>query len=120
MKRILAVVLLAVAITGCNSWERTTFQTLSASKATIDNAQAQYESKAIAQNACSYAIINDAKASQAVAVNSFLTYEQVKNSKGDLTSAETIVNTKLTALIPLVAQVTSLLSNPAAACGGAK
>lgn len=119
MKRYLLIPLLLIAA-GCNSWERTTFQTLSASKATIDNAQAQYEAKAIAQNACSYAIINDAKAGQTVAVNSFLTYEQVKNSKGDLAAAEAIVNAKLTALVPLVAQVTSLLSNPAAACGGTK
>jgi hypothetical protein len=118
---ILATVLLAMLAAGCNSWERTTFQTLSASKATIDNAQAQYESKAIAQNQCSYAVINDAKAAQTVAVNGFLGYEQVKQAKGDIVTAEAAVNTQLVKLVPLVAQVTALLSNPAAPCtGGAK
>lgn len=120
MKRYLLIPLLLIAA-GCNTWERTTFQALSASKATIDNAQAQYESKAIAQNSCSYAVINDAKASQVIAVNGFLAYEQVKTAKGDIVTAEATVNTELASLVPLVAQVTALLSNPAASCtGGAK
>jgi FKBP-type peptidyl-prolyl cis-trans isomerase len=119
MKKLIAVILFTVAVTGCNNWERTTFQTLSASKATIDNAQAQYEAKAIAQTTCAYAIINDAKASQTVAVNGFLAYEQVKTAKGDIATAEATVTTELVALVPLVAQVTSLLSNPAAPCTGA-
>jgi FKBP-type peptidyl-prolyl cis-trans isomerase len=120
MKRILVLSLL-VLVAGCNTWERTTFQALSASKATIDNAQAQYEAKAIAQNQCSYAVINDAKASQVIAVNGFLAYEQVKTAKGDIATAEATVNTELASLVPLVAQVTALLSNPAAPCtGGAK
>lgn len=121
MKKILAAILLTLAVAGCNSWERTTFQTLSASKATIDNAQAQYESKAIAQTSCAYSIINDAKASQVIAVNGFLGYEQVKNAKGDIATAEATVAAELASLVPLVAQVTALLSNPAAPCtGGAK
>ena len=120
MKRYLLIPLLLIAA-GCNTWERTTFQTLSASKATIDNAQAQYEAKAIAQTTCAYSIINDAKASQTVAVNGFLVYEQVKTAKGDIATAEATVSTELASLVPLVAQVTALLSNPAAPCtGGAK
>lgn len=119
MKRYLLIPLLLI-VAGCNNWERTTFQTLSASQATINNAQAQYESKAIAQTTCAYSIINDAKASQVIAVNGFLGYEAVKSAKGDLVTAEATVNTELASLVPLVAQVTALLSNPAAPCGGGK
>lgn len=130
MKRLLGIgggggylmgLLVLMLCAGCNTWERTTFQTLSASQATINNAQAQYEAKAIAQNQCSYSVINDAKASQVIAVNGFLGYEAVKNAKGDVATAEVTVTAELANLVPLVAQVTALLSNPSAPCtGGAK
>ncbi|MFL6427890.1 MAG: hypothetical protein ACJ71S_06570 [Acidobacteriaceae bacterium] len=118
MKRILSAVLLALAITGCNSWERNTFNTLSASKAVLDTAQSDYESKTIAQTTCAYSIINDGKAAQTAAVNALLTYEGLKASKGSLTAQEAVVTADLVALAPLVVQVQSLISNPAGACGG--
>ena len=118
LKYWLIIPTLLILVAGCNSWERTTFQTLSASKATIDNAQAQYESKAIVQNQCAYAVINDAKAAQVVAVNGFLDYEKVKAAKGDVATAEATVTGELTSLAPLVAKVAAMVQNPSTCVGG--
>lgn len=122
-KRVLALVatVLIPILSACNTWERTTFQTLSASKATIDAAQAQYEAKAIVQNGCTYSVINDGKAAQTAAVDAMVTYEQFKTTKGDLAAQEAIVTADLVKLVPLVAQVQALISNPSAPCiGGGK
>jgi hypothetical protein len=115
---ILATVLLAMLAAGCNSWERNTFNTLAASKAVLDTAQADYEAKTIPETKCAYAIINDGKAAQTVAVNGMLTYEQLKAAKGNVTAQEVVVTSDLVALAPLVIQVQALISNPATACGG--
>jgi hypothetical protein len=118
MKRSLLLIPILVAVLGCNTWERNTFNTLAASKAVIDTAQSDYEAQTIPQTKCAYAIINDGKAAQTVAVNGMVTYEQQKGAKGNLTAQEAVVTTDLLALAPLVIQVQSLISNPAAACGG--
>src|SRR5882762_10059691 len=50
MKRIAVSALILFAVmfqTGCSSFERTTFQTLAASKAVIDQAQVDYEARTI-------------------------------------------------------------------------
>jgi len=117
MKRSLFTVLI-ILLAGCNSWERTTFQTLSASKATLDNAHAQYEARAIPQTKCAYALINNGNAAQAVAVNGFLDYKKVKDAKGDVAGQEAIVTGELASLAGLVVQVEALVSNPASSCGG--
>lgn len=104
---------------GCNSFERDTFNSLSASKAVIDQAQADYTAKTIPENKCSYAIINDAKAAQTVAVNSMLVYETEKAAGHNLDAQEAAVTQDLAAIIPIVAQVKVLYTNPAS-CTGAK
>jgi hypothetical protein len=119
MKRILAAVLLTLAVAGCNTWERNTFNTLAASKAVVDTAQADYEAKTIPQSTCAYTAINDAKAAQTVAVNAMVVYEQLKSSKGNLTAQEAIVTTDLVALAPLVVQIQTMVANPTAPCTGA-
>jgi len=116
MKRSLFLVLILLA--GCNSWERTTFNTLATSKAVLDTAQKDYEAGTIPQTKCAYALINDGKAAQTVAVNAMIAYEGVKSAKGNLTAQEVIVTGDLGTLAPLVIEVQSLVSNPAAQCGG--
>lgn len=121
LPRMLSAVLIAgtlVMASGCNSWERNTFNTLATSKAVLDTAQADYEAKTIPQTGCSYGIINDGKAAQTVAVNAMVAYENLKAQKGNLAAQEAIVVSDLVALTPLVVQVQSLISNPAGACGG--
>jgi PBP1b-binding outer membrane lipoprotein LpoB len=118
MKRILALAILALCVTGCTDFERSTFQTLSASKAVIDTAQADYEARTIPHNTCSYTIINDAKAVQISAVNSMVVYENEKAAKVDLTAQTQVVTDTLLKLPPVIAQVKTLYSNPN--CGGSK
>jgi hypothetical protein len=118
MKKIFILAALAFACVGCTDFERATFNTLSSSKAVIDQTQADYESKTIPHTQCAYSLINNAKAAQTVAVDAFLDYESIKNAGKDVTAQTQVVSQDLVALAPLVVQVKSLVSNPTAACGG--
>lgn len=119
MKRILACLALATCLiaTGCDGFERANFKTLSASKAVIDTAQADYEARTIPHNACSYAIINDAKGVQTVAVNALFAYDAVAKAGTDVSAQTVAVTTSLLQLAPLVVKVQGLISNPST-CGG--
>ena len=118
--RIAAALMLCACLTACDSFERSTFKTLSASQAVINQAQADYEARTIPKNACSYSIINDAKAAQTTAVNAMVVYEQEKVVKGDLTAQTAIVASTLGQLPNLIGEVKSLYSNPASLCGPGK
>ena len=114
---------LALMVFGCNTWERTTFKTLSASKAVIDQAKADYRSGAIPVTKCSYALINQATAADSLVVTGFQTYEQEKQSRAAATvlaDQQAVVEGLLTQLAPLVADIAMLKSNPVAACAGVK
>lgn len=115
-----AALMLCLCLTACDSFERATFKTLSSSKAVIDQAQADYEARVIPKNACSYAIVNDAKASQNAAVEAMVVYEQEKVVKGDLTAQTAVVVAELGKLPALIGEVKSLYSNPASLCGPGK
>lgn len=116
MNKILVLAALALCCVGCNDFERTTFNTLSASKAVIDQTQADYEAKTIPHTQCAYSLINNAKAAQSVAVNAFLDYENIKAAGNDLNTQTSVVVADLANLAPLVVQVKTLVSNPAGAC----
>lgn len=116
MKKILALAVLALCVTGCTDFERSTFQTLSTSKAVIDTAQADYEARTLPHNTCSFTIINDAKAAQTTAVNAMVIYEEEKAAKADLTAQTAVVTSTLLQLPALIVQVKGLYSNPN--CGG--
>lgn len=110
MKRILILITLTVAcfaMTACSDWERTAFQTLSASKATIDGAQSAYEARTIPHTECVFGIINKAKAAQTLAVDAMMTYETAKESTGS-TAAQNVVTTDLEQLAPIVASIGTL------------
>jgi hypothetical protein len=118
MKKILLLSLVCLGLTACDSFERNTFNTLSSSKAVIDQTQADYEAKTIPHTQCAYSLINNAKAAQTVAVEAFLDYENIKAAGKDLNAQTAVVVTDLANLAPLVIQVKTLVSNPASACGG--
>lgn len=110
-----ALLLGLLPLSGCNDWERNTFNTLSSSKAVLDEAQADYEARKLPKTACTKSVIEDGKAAQTVAVNAMLEYERVKTD-----GAKESVIADLAGLAPLVVKVQSLISNPAAVCGGAQ
>ena len=118
--RLLAALTLCLCLAGCTDFERSSFQTLSASKAVIDQGQADYEARVIPKNACSYAIINDAKAVQNSAVAAMVVYEQEKVVKGDLTAQTAVVVAELGRLPALIGEVKSLYSSPSSLCGTGK
>lgn len=113
------LVLGCLFLTGCTNFERDTFNSLSASKAVIDGAQADYTSGKIPQTSCSFALINDAKASQTVAVNAMLVYEGEKNAGQDTLNQANIIELDLGTIVPLIAEVKMLYVNPAACAKGA-
>ena len=115
MKRftILASLALALlAVVGCTNWERTAYQTLAASKATINQAQADYEvGTSIPHNASAYKAINTAKDVQTVAVNALVTYESLKANNGTtdaLAKAQADVATALGQLPTIIQSVKAL------------
>lgn len=118
MKRFIALAIIMLSVTGCTSFERDAFNTLSSSKAVLDTAQADYEARTIPKTACAYSLINNGKAAQAVAVTALQDYHNIAAAKGNVGAAQATVVADLAALAPLVVQVQALISNPAAACGG--
>ena len=120
-----AMLTLAFAV-GCQNWERTTFQALSASKTTLDSAQAAYEVSAstgicptpsaitpacIPHTAAAYKTITDAKVLQKGAVDAMVVYEELKaaNAAPDaLAKAEADVEVALAALSTITGDVKSL------------
>lgn len=118
-----ALLLLCALCLGCNSWESTTFKTLSASKVVIDQAHKDYEAGVIPHNGCAYALINQARAADSLAVNAFQVYEQEKQSSAAqtvLADQQTVVAGELAQLAPLISDIALLKSNPIAACAGVK
>lgn len=111
---LLVLGLAMLSLTGCSSFERNTFNSLSASKAVIDTAQKDYTAGTIKQTACTYAVINDAKAAQTVAVNSMLVYETAKNAGN-----EASVQLAVADIIPIIAEIKTLYTNPAGCSTGA-
>jgi hypothetical protein len=108
-----STVAIAILLAGfaCSNWERQTYQSLAASKAVVDQAQADYESGALPKTAVSFAAINEAKAGQVAAVQSLAAYEGIKANKGSttaLTSSQATVNATLAALPNLIAAVKAL------------
>jgi hypothetical protein len=100
---------MAIGVVGCTNWERTTFQSLAASKAVIDQAQADYESGTLLpHDKAAYEAVNAAKLAQTTAVNAMVAYENVKASGGSstaLTTAQNVVIAALAEIPPLIAAI---------------
>ena len=102
-KLLLASVSLLIFVTGCSSFERTTFQTLSATKVTLDQAQVDYEAGTlIPHNKAAFTAITAAKLADVNAVDAMVTYEQLKATgatTSTLNQAQAVVVSAL-AVIP--------------------
>ena len=114
LARLSVFLALPLLLAGCTNFERDTFNALATSKGVIDQAQADYVAKTIPQTPCTYAVINDAKAAQTIAVDSMLVYEQEKAAGTNLSAQEAAVTVDLGQIVPLVAQIKTLYSNPSA------
>lgn len=120
-KKLASLALVLLVLAGCSDWERTTFQTLSASQAVINQAQTDYEARTIPHTTATFNVINEAKAVQTTAVQSMVTYENVKAAKGTataLSAQQQIVATALTQLPPLIASIKALYSTTKTVTGG--
>jgi len=119
MKRYLLLLAL-LPLAGCNTWERTTFNTLSTSKATLDTLQADYEAgcpatpvigtPCLPHNTLAYNAITKAKDADTLAVNAMVVYEEEKAAGTDLTQQQQIVTTELAELPALIADVQALFN----------
>ena len=113
---VLALVLCAgfcVGLAGCDSFERTAFNSLSASKAVIDQAQDDYQAGAIPKTSAAYTAILDLKAVQATGVQALETYDallQAKASSSTLSAQQAVVQVALNKLPALVAAVQALIA----------
>ncbi len=112
MKRALFAAVLALFIVGCTDWERTTFQTLAATQATLNQAQIDYETGiAIPHSQIAYTVITKAKATDTLAVNAMVTYEQLKANKAAPSvqaQAQADVSTAIAQLPTLITDVKAL------------
>ena len=124
MKRIgIAAVLLAlVGLAGCTNWERTTFQTLSATHSALESARLAYEASATApcstvtgpcipHSKLAYASISEANNAQNLAVDAMIAYEGLKGGGATSTAldaAKAKVEAALAALPVLIADVKAL------------
>jgi hypothetical protein len=118
-----AVLLLAICIGlpgfSCSNFERVSFQALSSSKGVIDQAAADYNSKAIAQSQVNYNLINKARSGQAVAVDALAGYHNALNAVSKdqtvIANAKAAVDAALASLTQVLVDVKSADPNAAKA-----
>lgn len=106
-----ALLMGSISLAGCSDFERRAYQTLAASKAVVDQAQADYESGKIAKTQTAYDAINKAKDAQTAAVKVFQDYETAKliiKSGGDLSAQQQAVADAIAELGPTIAAVKNL------------
>jgi len=119
MKKVFVAIILSacVGLTACNSFERTAFQSLSASQALLNTAQSDYEPVPVGtgklpHSKCVYTIINDGKVAQVAAVNTLQAYDVALNAKQDTTALAATVTAELATVAVDIAQVKALYTTP--------
>ncbi len=120
MKRITYLtiaLLLGACIVGCTSWERQSFQALSAAQAVLNQAQTDYTAgcpaavptdPCIPRNQAAFTVITKAKAADVLAVNAMVEYEQVKAASGSSSALNTAQIAAANALAQLPADLTAV------------
>lgn len=120
MKRIVYLtiaILFGACIVGCTSWERQSFQALSAAQAVLNQAQADYTTgcpaavpadPCIPRNQTAFAVITKAKAADVLAVNAMVEYEQVKAASGTTSALNAAQIAAANALAQLPADLTAV------------
>lgn len=106
------IFLLLVLLSACNTWEHNVFQTLSTSKAAIETAISEYNSKQIPNTPQNKQIIDTAKEAHNAAVQAFQTYYLAKTAvgvTGNVAAQQTAVNQALVSLNQAVVQIKTLI-----------
>jgi hypothetical protein len=86
---------LCLALVGCDTFERATLHTLSASQSVSSEAQEEYQSEVIPQTNATHYAITAMQKSQATAMQELLTYDdlaQKKEGKDALAAQRKVVN----------------------------
>lgn len=113
---LLALSLVVVGLAACSSWERRTYQSLTASKVVIDQAAADFNAGVIARTPANRELIVKARAAQAAAVRTFEEYAVMKVSRQSTTLAEqqALVIRAVDQIPPLIAAIQALYAKGAA------
>ena len=125
--RIIFLMALCATLCGCTTWEQTTYKTLAASDAVINQAQADYEASAatpcatgavncLPHSAAVYNVVTKAKQIQVTAVNSMITYEEAKAVGGttaNLNGLEADVDVAIQQLPTLITDIQALYGKAA-------
>jgi hypothetical protein len=92
---------LCLALVGCDTFERSTLHTLSASQAVSSEAQEEYQSEVIPQTNATHYAITAVQKSQATALQELLTYDnlaQKKEGNDALAAQRKVVNAAMARL----------------------
>jgi hypothetical protein len=103
-----------MAVTGCTSFERSTFEKLAASQAVVNAAQLDYEGGAIPKTQAAYVAITRAKAMAQIPEQAMVTYEGTKDA-ATREKQQRIVASALPQLPAMIAAVEALDPNAAKA-----
>lgn len=114
---LLLCALLCGGLTACNSFERTAFQSLSASQAVLNTAQSDYEpvplgTGKLPHTQCVYALINDGKAAQVAGVTALQAYDVALNAKQSTVTEVAAVTADLATVAGDLAKVKALYTTP--------
>lgn len=114
---LLLCVLLCGGLTACNSFERTAFQSLSASQAVLNAAQSDYEpaptgTGKLPHTQCVYALINGGKAAQVAGVTALQAYDVALNAKQSTATEVLAVTADLATVAGDIAKVKALYTTP--------
>jgi hypothetical protein len=107
----LPVLFTVIALAACSTWEQQTYQVLSASKATIDQAAADYNAGTLPQTKEVNAIIAKARVAQTDAVHAFQVYASLKVAKqnaANVAAQQQAVMQAATGLAQLVTDIQAL------------
>ena len=96
--------LVVLILAACSSWDHTTYQTLAASKAVIDQAAADYNAGTLPKTAAVKAVIEKAQGAQRAAVTAFEAYAVAKTA-GDPSATVEQKKQAVIQAVALVAQV---------------
>lgn len=112
---LLVLMPLLFVVSGCSTWDRTTFQTLTADKALLGKAQSDYEARRIPKTACVQSLINDGKDAQTAGVESFKTYLVLKLAGADVTQQIDNISGEVADVALIISKIQSLATVPCTA-----